>query len=195
MGFSKINAVNQMLDLIGQERVNASVDESEDAVLASQILDENDLKIQGEGWAINSQYELTIQPDAVSKELLLPANTIAIRTFEGQIEVTLREGKAFDMDSQTFIFQNSIVANVITRVPFIDLGLKLQQYIIDVSANRFARASVGSADYEIVSRDDILKSRMEAKQESTRSSKPNVLRDNLYSRNARAKRFYTSTYP
>ena len=74
----KLEAVNVMLSVIGESPVNSLGSGLADAEAAERILDRVNKEVQTEGWHFNTRRKYTLSPDADSKMVVLPRNTLKV---------------------------------------------------------------------------------------------------------------------
>ena len=169
MANTRLIAVNQMLDSIGETRVNSIDDTVGDSKLAAQILDEKNTEIQDEGWFGNTllNHELTV--DTNSKELVVPLNALQLEQRAGNRQLVLIKGRALDRVANTFKFENSVFADVIIERDFDELPHALRVYITKVAARAFHRATLGSQKVEGFTEKDVLEARKRAGTDNTKT--------------------------
>lgn len=101
---SKVDAINAVLDAIGEVGINSEeeIDWNVDAAKADQLVDRVSQKIQsnnGKGWWFNREEFHKLSPDPVTGNVVVPRNTISamVKRYNGSIKrVTLRGDKMFD---------------------------------------------------------------------------------------------------
>jgi len=74
----KLEAVNVMLSVIGEAPVNSLRSGLADAEAAERILDRVNKEVQTEGWHFNTRRKYTLTPDANTKMVVLPSNTLKV---------------------------------------------------------------------------------------------------------------------
>ena len=146
--FSRLEAVNIMLTQAGQTPVTSlSSDASADTTVAEQILDQATLDAQLRGLA-NNYYKLTIQPDAVTKEITLPAGTMRfdVISYPGNDRIVVsRNGKLFSPERGAFTFDEEIEVCVFTELAWDDIELAVRRSIAATAAARYGQVVNGDA--------------------------------------------------
>jgi len=182
MAETKLIAVNQMLDSIGERRVNSLGANSGDAALAEQILDEVNKEIQAHGWFSNILKNLTLEINPNNDELILPAKILKIKQIAGQTPIVLVGGRAFDKLTNKFTFTTTVTADVTVFREFEDISFPLRVYITKVSGKRFHQSSLGSIKIDQFNDQAVAMAKALAKKEDSDTSQRNILTDNITSR-------------
>ena len=182
MAETKLIAVNQMLDSIGERRVNGLGANSGDAALAEQILNEINREIQAAGWFSNILKNLTLEINPNNDELILPAKTLKIKQIAGQTPIVLVGGRAFNKLTNEFTFTTTVTADVTVFREFEDISFPLRVYITKSAGRRFHQSSLGSIKIDRFSKEDVIEAKALAKKEDSDTSQRNILTDNITSR-------------
>ena len=183
MAETRLIAVNQMLDSIGEKRVNSLGSNTGDSALAEQILDEVNREVQSLGWFANTLNNVTLEIDSENDELIVPANTLRIEPIRGQTPVILVGNRAMDKLTNTFKFTTTVTANIITFRPFEDIHFSIRVYITKLAAKKFHRSTLGSVKIDGFSKDDVAEALALARLDDAGPSRRNILTDNFTSRN------------
>jgi hypothetical protein len=150
---TELDAVNVMLDAISESPV-ATLDEDTlvDAGNALRTLRFEARALQSQGWNFNTDENAALIPDAITKEIVLPANLLSI-TFRGVAKggpYTYRGGKVYDRTSQTFEITTgnagqplTLYADMVLLLPFGDMPEAARRYVTIKSARRFQDAQLG----------------------------------------------------
>jgi hypothetical protein len=141
---TELEAINAMLSVIGEQPVN-SVEDNVDAVMASRILNDVNLAIQSEGWYFNREKNVEMAPDASGK-IQIPEGVISYVSSAGRNsgrDLVQRGGFLYDLYNHTSDFTKPVKLDIIWFVPFLDLPITAQQYVILKSARKFQTDVVG----------------------------------------------------
>lgn len=141
---NKLDAINEILTRGGLRPV-PTLDTAgrSDAALAEMILDEMDVKIQGNGgcgWSYNVRENVELEYDG-DGYVLTPAGTIWIRS-GGQDywrDLVQLGGKLYDRDNNTDVFTANVYCDYCLRYEFECIPYEIQQYLVLRSAQEFVQ--------------------------------------------------------
>jgi len=142
---TKLEAVNICLSSMGEPVVNTLDGAAIDAQMAGDLIDETARSVQGMGWHWNRERH-TLTPN-VSKEVVLPANTIRVDTVDDSksVNVVYRNGKLFDVENATFQFdQTELKLEIYVVLPFEQLPFAAKQFITARAARLLQTRLLGS---------------------------------------------------
>ena len=157
---TRLDAVNTMLDVIGQAPVN-SLDGpiGLDAIKAGAVLTEIDRKVQLMGWDFNDEAEYPLTPSSVSPfHIFIPSNFLSITASDPNRHLVQRGNILYDKDRRSFSFEDGlpVPCNVLLHVPFEELPEAARSYITITAARTFANRTVGDeASNAFTLRDEI----------------------------------------
>ena len=191
---SQLDAVNIMLAQSGQSTVTSlSADASADTTVAQQILDQATLDAQLRGLA-NNFYKVTLQPDAVTKEITLPADTLrfdVVTSPDGVDMVVARNGKLFQPETGSFQFEDSIELVVFVLLVWDDIDIPVRRSIAATAASRYAQVANGDAGVMRRLASEEMDFRGIAKSADVRSRGRNIFDGDAQAFNARNRRLNT----
>jgi len=153
MSLTKLEAVNMVLDAIGESPVSSLTSGLPDAEAAEAKLDEVRVEILSRGWHQNIEKDVTLKRDA-NQEILLSNIYLRVDSTGGDkgINVVQRysngKRKLFDVNKRTFIFTKDLVVDLIIDIPFEELTVELQNYIASRAARKFQESSLGSSSLD-----------------------------------------------
>jgi hypothetical protein len=157
---TELEALNLILSVIGESPL-ASLDAasaSADAVLANQVLNEVNRSVQAHGWHFNVEKNVTLHPEATTKQIVLPANCIRVDT-EGvdyYKDIVQRGTTVYNKTDRTYKFTKPITVELVTLLPFDSLPQTARQYIAVRAARVFQTRAVGSeALFQFTARDEV----------------------------------------
>ena len=84
-----LEAVNVILESIGEEPVNSIDGGGADASIANRILGEVNREVQSKGWHWNTERETKLVPDN-DGNIIIPQNTLKVYSAERCVNVTMR---------------------------------------------------------------------------------------------------------
>ena len=179
---SKLDAVNLMLDAIGESPVNSLSSGLGDAENAERVLNQTSKDVQARGWYCNSERNVTLVRDATNK-IPLPANCLKVdSTGEDKIrEVVMREGYLYDLDNKTFVFDKNISCDIIYFLDWPQITYALQRYIVALASRKFQQISPTSASLDAMIEREVTEAWGQLLDEEAEIEDSNVLRDNAHS--------------
>lgn len=153
MSLTKLEAVNMVLDAIGESPVSSLTSGLPDAEAAEAKLDEVRVEILSRGWHQNIEKDVTLKRDA-NQEILLSNIYLRVDSTGGDrsINVVQRysngKRKLFDVSKRSFVFSKDLVVDLIIDIPFEELTVELQNYIASRAARKFQESSLGSSSLD-----------------------------------------------
>lgn len=147
---TKLEAVNIVLDSIGETPVSSLTSGLPDAEAAEAKLDEVTTEVLAKGWHQNTNYNVKLTRNYLNK-IVIPNTYIKVDTVgeNKELNVTVRTEQnvryLFDLKKQTFIFDTDPYCNVVIKLDFPDLTPTMQLYIARKAARTFQESAMGSA--------------------------------------------------
>tara|TARA_S200002703_G_scaffold153105_1_gene154270 strand:- start:647 stop:1243 length:597 start_codon:yes stop_codon:yes gene_type:complete len=147
---TKLEAVNVVLDSIGETPVSSLTSGLPDAEAAEAKLDEVTTEVLAKGWHQNTNYNVKLTRNYLNK-IVIPNTYIKVDTVgeNKELNVTVRTEQnvryLFDLKEQTFIFDTDPYCNVVIKLDFPDLTPTMQLYIARKAARTFQESAMGSA--------------------------------------------------
>lgn len=186
----KLEAVNRCLQAIGEARVNSLQTGSPDAAEAISVLDEVREEVLMVGWYENTRHDVEVEPEFSTEEISVPTTWYSVEAVNPPanskivVKTDADDGvrKLFEVNKQTFKFDQPITVNVISSFDFDDLSFPLKNYISARAARVFQERIMGSVSL------DSFTGRAEAQAWSrlmdaeVEVEEPNMLRDSAYMR-------------
>jgi len=145
---TKLQAVNIVLDGIGEAAVSSLTSGLPDAEAAETKLNEVTTEVLAKGWHQNTE-TLSLNFDN-NNEILVPSNYIRVDSsgLDKQLNVTIRTQnsvkKLYKVATQSYNFSNPLSVDVVLDIPFEELTIGLQSYIAHRAARKFQEATMGS---------------------------------------------------
>lgn len=154
---TELEAVNALLEHIGEAPVDALTDLSLDAGRAHNTLRRVSREVQAKGWHWNTTFR-KLAADGNS-EFLLPTNTIRVDTVGNHydINVTNRGGKLFDRrpwKNTTVFDQTELEVKLVELLGWTDIPEPARQYIYIRAARQFQEFNLGADSLSRFSEDD-----------------------------------------
>jgi hypothetical protein len=146
---TKLDAVNIILDSIGESRVLSLEDSVSDARLALEKLEEVSKEVQGRGWHRNTERREILLDNA--GKAVLPNNVLRVDSVgdSATINVVTRRDTngfnyLFNLSDNKFVFDGPIEVEMVKEFDYEDLSLELQYYIAYRAARQFQETQMGS---------------------------------------------------
>ena len=149
MGLTKLEAVNIILDSIGETPVSSLESGLPDAESAETKLNEIDKTVQAKGWHQNTELNLQLMPDS-NKNIVVANNYLRVDTTgtTKNINVTPRtssnQAMLYNVKDQTFEFTQNLYCDVVLLLDFEDLTLELSSYIAYRAARKYQESQMQS---------------------------------------------------
>lgn len=145
-----LEAVNRMLSSIGQAPVNSLPTSGiGDAAKATRQLRETARDVQTVGYCWNTDEGFTLTPNG-DGIVLIPNGTLDVDSTTKTQNVVQRRHPSldqmalYDVDNQTFVFDDPVDVNIIWGYEFNDLPQAARSYIATAAARRFQAQVVSS---------------------------------------------------
>lgn len=129
----ELDAVNDILNSIGQASVTSIDQTNPDVSLAYRTLLSISREVQSEGWSFNQEYDVQFSVDSVTKKIAVPSDIINIDATKEyyQYDTVVRNDFLYDRCEQTDIFDVDFIKCNITRLySFDNLPHYVKDYIV-----------------------------------------------------------------
>lgn len=172
--------MNVLLSTIGESPVNTlgTVDQPQEAVTAREVLNEVSKDVQSEGWNFNLMRHFKLVPDTDGL-ITVPNNCVHVKPVDPNpfIRVALRGLKLWNVDKNSYVFQNPIWADMLLLLDFDQLPQQAKKYITAKASRLFQQRFVGSQVLDTYTKEEEYRSRAELLQYDIREGKPSMLHD------------------
>ena len=150
---TELESVNVLLTTIGEAPINTlSGNQVTDVSVARQVLLEVSREVQSQGWHFNTEYNVKLPPDQF-KNINIPADAAQIDSED--YNLTIRNGKLYDMNERTFSFNQSVEVTIVSYLDFEELPDAARKYIATRAARIFADRMTNSETlHRMISRDE-----------------------------------------
>jgi len=185
--FTKLDAVNQILESIGEDPVSSLSSGLPDAEAAERILNRVSREVQAKGWLCNLERDYSMAITA-NQTIPLSSDILRIDTVgkDRAINVTVRkylnQSHLYNIADHTFIFTGSVTVDIVWERDIGDLTPELQLYITAKGARRFQESELGSVaadQFAVRAEQEAYASLMDSEAEAEDS---NALTDSAYCR-------------
>lgn len=151
---TELEAVNLMLQGIGEQPVTVLDGSYSEASIAQTLLHQVSREVQSVGLNCNSEERYPLTPD-VNGQIALPANTLKVDGYYRYNDVVVRGSKLYDRENHTFTFTaNPFYVNIVWFLSFTDLPQCVRQYITIKAARKFQKQLIGSDTLTALSEQD-----------------------------------------
>ena len=145
---SELEAVNQMLAIIGESPVNSLENSGvTDANVAHALLSYCSREAQIVGWHWNTEKNFPLTPNQEGN-LMLPFNTLKVDTSGNSagLDLVQRGNRLYDRVNHTFQFKNGVVTvELVLCLPFDQMPEAARAYVTIRAARQFQERVMGSA--------------------------------------------------
>lgn len=185
MGLSKIEAVNIVLESIGEAPVSSITSGLPDAEAAESKLNEVNKSVQSRGWHQNIDYNLKLTPNN-NNLIYIPSNYLRVDTTrENQsINVTVRNYNnrlaLYDIKKQSYEFTQNLNVDVVYLLEFEDLSLELSTYIAYLAARKFQESQMQSVALDNFTRRGEMEAYAALLDAESETDDANILTDSSY---------------
>jgi hypothetical protein len=138
---SELDAINSLLESIGEAPVNTLESGLSEAHIARQTLHRTSRKCQSRGWWFNTEV-MTLSPNT-DKEIHLPANCLKIDT--GLEHVVYRGNRLYNRGDNTYKFEGQLRGYLALGLDFEEIPEVARHYIAVRAGRIFQDRTVGSA--------------------------------------------------
>lgn len=175
-----LEAVNRVLQMMGEAPVNGLDGQLGLAQQAQDTLLDVSRRVQSEGWSFNTDYERTLQRDN-SNEIAVGVNVSRVEVDPYRYPNTdyvQRGNKMYDRRQGTYTFTADLVANVTYLLSWEELPEHARQYITIKAGRQLQEAILGSSELGQINLTAELEARSLFLEEETRLSDHSMLRGN-----------------
>lgn len=143
-----LDAVNLMLDTIGEPPVNSLEDVTdEDVAMAIRMLGVVSRNFQTRGWEFNSETNYPMSPD-INDEITLATNIARLDATNPGIDVTVRGNRLYDKTNRRYTFTQDVKVDVVWLLPYEEIPQAARDYIAIKAARQYQRRIQGDAVVE-----------------------------------------------
>lgn len=189
---TKLDAVNIILNSMGEPKVVSLDATGVDAENALDLLQETSRDVQLQGWWWNTS---TVQyPIDTNGFIQLPINIAAVRSanYNYLNNYVQRGQRLYDQDKQTFVFSGSVWVEQVLFLDWTDLPDSVHQYIAYRAAVIAQERMIGAPDVDGYLVRTAQGAWLELLRDETKNNKANILRDNWSSNQIVQRDFFRS---
>jgi len=178
---SFLEAVNRVLQMMGEAPVNSLNGQYGLALQAQDSLNDVSRRLQSEGWSFNTDREKLLQRDASTNQIAVGPNIsrVVIDPYRyPALDIVQRGGRLYDRFNNTYVFDEDLYVDLPIILEWEELPEHARQYITIKAGRQLQEAILGSVDLTKIN----LTAEMEAKalflDEETVVSDHSMLRGN-----------------
>ena len=178
---SFLNAVNRVLQMLGEAPVNSLQGQFGLAKQAEDSLNDVSRTLQTEGWSFNTDLEKTLERNS-SNEIELSSNVsrVVVDNLEyPDIDVVQRGDKLYDRRNNRYTFDEDLIVDMTTILEWDLLPEHARQYITIKAGRQLQEAIIGSSDLTKLNLTQELEARSAFLEEETSKTEHSMLRGNL----------------
>jgi hypothetical protein len=178
---SYLEAVNRVLQMMGEAPVNSLQGQFGLAQQADDMLKDVSRKVQTDGWSFNTDYERDMIPDAITKQVAIGANVsrVVVDIYNyPSLDVVQRGNKLYDRRANSYEFDQPFKADVTYMLDWEELPEHARQYITIKAGRHLQEAILGSADLSKINITAEAEARALFLEEETYVSQNSMLRGN-----------------
>lgn len=154
---TELEAVNAMLNTIGESPVNSLIISGVSEVsIAQSILHNTSRNYQSTGryWNTEQDYPLALDSDGF---IQLPSNTLKVDTTYRYLNIIQRGTRLYDLTNHTYVFTEVPKVEITFFLPFEELPQLVRNYITIAAGREFQRKQVGSDTLNALTQEDEMK--------------------------------------
>ena len=178
---SFLDAVNRVLQMLGEAPVNSLQGQFGLAKQAEVALNDVSRTIQTEGWSFNTDLEKKLERNS-SNEIELSSNVsrVVVDNLEyPDIDVVQRGDKLYDRRNNRYTFDEDLIVDMTTILEWDLLPEHARQYITIKAGRQLQEAIIGSSDLTKLNLTQELEARSAFLEEETTKTEHSMLRGNL----------------
>lgn len=153
---SELDAVNLMLDVIGEAPVNTlETTKMTDVAKAKAALSELSRTVQSRGWHFNTEREYPLAAD-VDGNVNLPSNTLRfdVNYRSASLDLTQRGARLYDRENHTYNIGETVYVDIVFLLPWTDLPETARKYIAIRAARTFQKRQLGDEKADVFTAED-----------------------------------------
>ena len=143
---TELDAINQMLDVIGEAPVT-TVDDTGlvDAAMARDLLRRVSREVQGRGWYWNTDKNVELLPTSPPEsQILVPVDALRLDPTDPSVDAVTRGNRLWDRANLTWSWSGAVRCTIVRLLPFEDMPEAARQYIGMRAARIFQDRRIGS---------------------------------------------------
>lgn len=143
---SLLDAVNTLLQSVGETRVEDVESDLEEVIVARDTLNEVVLEHLTWGWTFNTDV-VSLEPEVGTGRITLPANTLSVDAVDPHYAVVQRGNCLYDVAGNTFVFKCPVRCKLVSALDFECLPQHSKQYVLARAGRRYTERFLGADTY------------------------------------------------
>lgn len=184
MKTTRLQAINKMLAAVGEAPVVSADINIPEVISAQAMLDEVTREVLARSWHFNTDTDYPLAP-AADGTIAIPADASRVDATDTRADIVERNGKLYNKDTHSFVFTESVKADITWSWPFEQLPEPARQYIAIRAARRYQREQLGSVSTDKLTDDDERTAYLQLVEFDAASGDYNLLTNNPDSRDFR----------
>lgn len=175
-----LEAVNRVLQMMGEAPVNGLDGQFGLAQQAQTMLLDISRRLQAEGWSFNTDYEVDLVRDNTGQIYVgaTVSKVVVDPYLFTNLDVVQRGDKLYDRRSNTFTFTVDLKGDITYLLDWEELPEYAREYITIKAGRHLQEAILGSADLTRINLATEAEARAAFMEQETTVSQPNMLRGN-----------------
>ena len=177
---TELESVNIMLAAIGESPINSLTGTLPvDARLAQSTLTEVNKDVQSEGWSFNTEIDVTLTRDSVTKNIALATDVLRVDPNIHQhpsVDAIQRSLRLYDRLNNTFEFDEDMICTVVYLRLFNEIPEPARRYITIKAARIFVDRLVSDQGLRSYTEQDELRARSILMETDLANADHNILR-------------------
>lgn len=178
---TELEAINEMLNAIGEGQVSTIDTGNSDVQQCVRLLRDHSRKVQSKGWWFNREEDYTLTPDQ-DGYLVLPINTLKVDVVDGDKydrKLIQRGNRLYDPVEHTFFFSEPIDVQLILGLEWDHLPQTARSYITACAGLEFTDTDIANEVRHAFTKARKDEAYLELLKEEAEASDYNMLRDSL----------------
>lgn len=173
---TELDAVNAMLEFVSEPPINTipSTGVSKGSI-AYKILTRVSRSVQGEGLACNTDEKYTLIPDSETKEIKIPETMLSVIPTYRTDRYIIRDNKLYNIDKQTFQFDEPVKATVIHYLSFESLPQHVRDYVAMRAGFEFQKKFLTDSTAYQLTKEDVQVAYQTFRATELRIKRPNLV--------------------
>lgn len=176
---TELEAVNEMLNAIGEGQVSSLDTGNADVQQCVRLLRDHSRKVQSRGWWFNRDEDYVLTPDN-DGYLVLPANVLRVDpSSEDRFEKpwVQRGLKLYNAQDHTFVFTDTVKVDLITGLTWEELPQTARSYITACAGLEFVDTDMANVERHSFTKERKQEAYLELLKEEAEAADYNMLRD------------------
>lgn len=136
MHYTKLDAVNAILRVIGELRVNSLDDPHPALDDIIEALDNEVTWLNADAWWFNVEYP-TLTPQVGNNQIIIPGDVLSVDSLDKYPRVAVRGDRLYNLDTSTLEFTGPVKCRIHRRIDFDNLPYNARAYVMQTAKLHF----------------------------------------------------------